>query len=176
MKNSVLTLLISAFTLCAVGCSVSDTESETPSSHFPEDIAAARSAVRNIFEKDHKDYPDFYAGNYISADKEWLVVQFTTDDTSEYDHLLEEHSCIKFNKVQYSLDELWEMYFEFDESNYYEKLPEIGFSASVSEEYNCLEITVYPDSYTQDNISTLESVLHDFPIRITKQSGNIVLL
>ena len=176
MKKIIVSLLTIVFTLCAVGCSDSNNVSATTISQFPEDIAAARSAVRNLFEKDRNDFPDFYAGNYMTKDKEWLVVQFTTDEISEYDYLLEEHSCIKFNKVQYSLDELWEMFFEFEECNYYEQLPEIGFYATVSEEYNCLEITVYPDSYTQENINTLEEVLHAYPIKIVKQSDNFVLL
>ncbi len=174
MKKIVLYLLTFVFILCAAGCGNADkAQKEKP---FPDDIAAARSDVRKLFEQDYKDHPDFYAGNYMTKDKEWLVVQFTTDDTSEYDYLLEEHPCIKFNKVQYSLDELWEMDFDFEERDYYAQLPEIGFYATVSVEFNCLEVTVYPEDYTEENIGILEAALSDFPIRIVEQSGNFVLL
>lgn len=173
MKKIVLYLLAFAFMFCVTGCGNAD--KAEAGKHFPDDIAAARSDVRKLFEKDYKDYPDFYAGNYMTKDKEWLVVQFTIDDTSEYEYLLEEHPCIKFNKVQYSLDELWDMFFEFNERDYNGQLPEIGFYATVSEEFNCLEVTVYPEDYTEENIGLLEAALSEFPIKIVEQ-GDFVLL
>lgn len=174
MKKIVLYLLVFTLALCTAGCGNAD-KAETKK-HFPDDIAAARSDVRKLFEQDRKDFPDFYAGNYMTKDKECLVVQVTTDEMSEYDYLLEEHPCIRFNKVQYSLDELWEMYFEFEERDYSGQIPEIGFYATVSEEFNCLEVTVDPEDYTEENIGILEAALSEFPIKIVKQSDNFVLL
>lgn len=47
-------------------------------------------------------YPDDYAGSYID-DKNYFVVVLTTEDTSAYEYLQEEFSCVLFKKAQYSL-------------------------------------------------------------------------
>ena len=175
MKIIILFLLTFTTLLNNIDRSDSSTVPVSSRNCIPADVSAARRAVSDLFENDRNDYPDFYAGCYITVNKKRLVVMFTADDTSEYDYLLEEHPCIIFRKAEYNLDELWEMYYDFEERNYYAMFPEIEFSAYVSKKYNCLEITVYPYSYTEENINKLEAALQDYPIRITEQ-GHMVAL
>lgn len=169
-------MLSAAVLICSfMGCENTNDSSKF-GNPFPEDIAAARSDVRKLFEANRTDYPDFYAGNYITEDKQNLIVQFTTDDTSEYDYLLEEHPCIKFNKVEFNLDELWEMYFEFNDSELDKQFNDKAISVTVSEEYNCLEVSIYPDHYTEENIAWVSTAMKDYPIKITENTETVHIL
>lgn len=49
--------------------------------------------------------PDDYAGEYINDDQQ-LVIQLTTDDYSEYQKILSDYSCVVYNTVKYSCNEL----------------------------------------------------------------------
>ena len=79
-----------------------DTREKLPSQY--EAVTAYQRLWESFETADNGDviYPDDYAGAYID-DKNYLVVVLTTDDTSAYEYLQEEFSCVLFKKAQYSL-------------------------------------------------------------------------
>ncbi len=61
------------------------------------------------------NYPETFAGARIEDDK--LVISLTTDDTSSYRFLTDKYTCVIFNKVKYSYNELQTIYRDYINEN-----------------------------------------------------------
>ncbi len=132
-----------------------------------EEVKEAREELYNKFLAEDRmfSFPDYYAGEYISSDGQALVVQFTAENTPDFDFLLDEFDCVKFKQVKYSESELFNLA-DICKDEMDEKFPEIKyFGAYPDAEKNAVVIEVPQDVLNnQDLMSDLNNYFSNQPI------------
>ena len=112
-------------------------------------------------------YPDEYGGEYIDNNGN-LIIQFTTDDFSEYEYIKNEYPCVQFKQVDYSTNYLDKIIDDFILS--YDSEDETFYCAYVDVKNNCAVIEV--DEKTFESKSTEKNSL---PIEYRIGSPNYLL-
>ena len=128
---------------------------------IPEEIGKARHAVIEEFERD--GYAEDYGGHYVEGGRIAVVVCLT-GEADGYASLAQQYPCISFRQVQYSYEELLEYLRRFDE----EVAPLLkdidDLSAQISEQYNCIALSIPKEQHTLENVCRIREAAGDIPI------------
>ncbi len=126
------------------------------SDYYSEDLTDAQRARYALFEHFEKNnrvvYPGCYGGDYLSDDKETLIINITSD-TDYFDFLLSEFDCVELRYVKYSAYELSAFSDSFREM-IERDFPEIDTFNSIPDdgESNCVSIQLTDEILNDEDI------------------------